>query len=126
MASAAISASDESPLPKPCADYEVLVAGAGLVGLSLASALAAAGRSVALADRVVVASPPAAVGPDDWDTRVYAISPGSVEFLRALGAWQSLADDRVAPVEAMVVEGDRGALLRFSAYELGERALAWI
>jgi 2-octaprenyl-6-methoxyphenol hydroxylase len=119
-------APDDKPLPAPGADCDVLIAGAGLVGLSLACALGAAGRSVALVDRAAVTSPPPPVGDDDWDTRVYAISPGSVAFLRSLGAWQSLPADRVAPVEAMVVEGDAGALLRFSAYELGERALAWI
>ena len=105
---------------------DVLVAGAGLVGLSLASSLARDGRSVALVDRTPVTSPRAPVEHDDWDARVYAISPGSVAFLSALGAWQALPADRIAPVEAMVVEGDRGAVLRFSAYELGERALAWI
>ena len=107
-------------------DYDVLVAGAGLVGLALSPALAAAGRSVALVDRAPVTAPPAPSGGDDWDARVYAISPGSVAFLRSLGAWDSLPADRVAPIEAMAVEGDAGALLRFSAYELGERALAWI
>lgn len=107
-------------------DHDILIAGAGLVGLSLAAALAAAGRSVALADRALVTSPPAATGDDDWDTRVYAISPGSVAFLSSIGAWQALPAERVAPIEAMAVEGDGGARLRFSAYELGERSLAWI
>jgi ubiquinone biosynthesis UbiH/UbiF/VisC/COQ6 family hydroxylase len=106
--------------------HDVLIAGAGLVGLSLAAALAAAGRSVALADRALVTSPPAATGDDDWDARVYAISPGSVAFLSSIGAWQALPADRIAPIEAMAVEGDGGARLHFSAYELGERALAWI
>jgi 2-polyprenyl-6-methoxyphenol hydroxylase-like FAD-dependent oxidoreductase len=90
-------------------DYDVLIAGAGLVGLSLASALAAAGRYVGLADRAVVTSPPAPAGDDDWDARVYAISPGSVAFLSSIGAWEALPADRIAPVEAMVVEGDAGA-----------------
>ena len=126
MASVAVPANDETLTLNPGADCDVLVAGAGLVGLSLALALAAAGRAVALADRAVVTSPQAPAGADDWDTRVYAVSPGSVAFLSSLGAWQALPPDRISPVEAMVVEGDGGALLRFSAYELGERALAWI
>ena len=126
MGSSAVPAGAEAPPPELGASYDVLIAGAGLVGLSLAPALAATGRSVALVDRAAVTPPPAPSGSDDWDTRVYAISPGSVAFLRSLGAWQSLPADRIAAVEAMVVEGDAGALLRFSAYELGERALAWI
>ena len=46
------------------------------VGLSLAR------RSVGLVDRAAVTSALAPVGGDDWDARVYAISPGSVAFLR--------------------------------------------
>jgi 2-octaprenyl-6-methoxyphenol hydroxylase len=107
-------------------DYDVLIAGAGLVGLALAPALANAGLSVALVDHAAVALPDAPAAGEDWDTRIYAISPGSAEFLRAEGAWQGLAAERIAPVESMRIEGDAGALLGFSAYELGERALAWI
>jgi len=106
------------------ATYEVVIAGAGLVGLALAVALARAGLTVALADRA-----PIAVSDADeaaWDARIYAISPGSAAFLRAIGAWQALSPERIAPVESMRVEGDAGATLAFSAYEQGERALAWI
>jgi len=105
---------------------DVLVAGAGLPGLAAASALAHAGLGVALADRAGVEIPTAPADAEQWDLRVYAISPGSAEFLRALGAWQRLDAERIAPVESMRIEGDAGAVLGFSAYELGERALAWI
>ena len=46
--------------------------------------------------------------------------------MRAEGAWQDLPRERITAVESMHVEGDAGAALDFSAYELGERALAWI
>jgi ubiquinone biosynthesis UbiH/UbiF/VisC/COQ6 family hydroxylase len=108
------------------ADRDVLVAGAGLPGLAAAGALARLGLTVTLADRAGIAlSPPPPEG-EDWDLRVYAVSPGSAEFLRALGAWQRLPQERIAAVESMRIEGDGGAVLNFSAYELGERALAWI
>lgn len=106
------------------ARHDVVIAGAGLVGLALATALAREGLSVVVADRAPIAAPD--YDPDTWDSRVYAISPGSANFLRALGAWQNLPADRVAPIEAMHVAGDAGGLLEFSAYDLGERALAWI
>ena len=108
------------------ADRDVLIAGAGLPGLAAACALARLGLSVALADRVGVGHSGSPSNDDDWDVSVYAISPGSAEFLRVLGAWQRLPPDRIAPVESMRIEGDAGAVLNFSAYELGERALAWI
>lgn len=107
-------------------DCDVLIAGAGLVGQALAPALAATGLAVVLADRVPVTVPEAPAGLNDWDSRVYAISPGSASLLRALGAWQALPPDRITPIETMRVEGDGGGELNFSAYELGERALAWI
>lgn len=104
--------------------FDVVVAGAGLVGLALAQALARAGLSVALVDRAPIAAPE--YDADTWDPRVYAVSPGSAAFLRALGVWQMLPSDRVTPIEAMRVVGDAGATLSFSAYDLHERALAWI
>lgn len=105
-------------------EYDVVVGGAGLVGLALATALARDGLEVAVADRAPIAA--AEADAEGYDVRVYAISPGSAGFLRAIGAWQYLAADRVAPIEAMDVAGDAGGRLQFSAYDLGERALAWI
>jgi len=104
--------------------YDVVIAGAGLVGLALAPMLARAGLSVALVDRNPVSAAP--FDPDTWDARVYAISPGSATFLRAVGAWQDMSCERLAAIESMRVAGDGGAVLDFSAYDLGERALAWI
>lgn len=103
-------------------EADVLVAGAGLPGLALAAALGGSGLSVVVADRRAVE----VVAEPCWDTRIYAISPGNAAFLGALGAWQALPADRIAPVETMRVEGDRGAVLGFDAYDLGEPALAWI
>jgi ubiquinone biosynthesis UbiH/UbiF/VisC/COQ6 family hydroxylase len=104
--------------------FDAIVAGAGLVGLATATALARSGLAVAIVDR---ARPGAATAPiDEWDRRVYAISPGSARFLSTLGAWQELACERIAAVESMWIAGDAGATLEFSAYDAGERALAWI
>ncbi len=104
--------------------FDVVIAGAGLVGLALAPALARAGLAVALADRAAIVTP--GTDPGTWDQRIYAVSPGSAAFLHSLGAWQALAAERIAPIETMRVAGDTGATLSFSAYQLGERALAWI
>ncbi|MEO9135451.1 MAG: UbiH/UbiF family hydroxylase [Casimicrobiaceae bacterium] len=102
---------------------DVLIAGAGLVGLALAAALARSGMTVVLLDR---AQPASASDPATWDARVYAISPGSATFLQRGGAWQTLSCERIEAIESMRIVGDAGATLDFSAYELGERALAWI
>src|SRR5208282_6046495 len=107
-------------------DYDVVVLGAGPVGLAVAAALGGDGLRVALLERGALAAYDCASGGDDWDQRVYALSPGSAEFLRGLGAWQRLPPERLAAVEMMDVHGDGGGAIAFSAYDLGERALAWI
>ncbi len=106
-------------------EFDVLIGGAGLVGLALAPPLADAGLKLALADRAPLVLPEP-LAETQWDARVYAVSPGSATFLARIGAWQSLAAERLTAVETMHVVGDDGAALDFSAYELGERALAWI
>ena len=101
---------------------DVVIVGAGLVGASLAAALGGSGLSVA----VVEPAPPSAP-PDDWDSRIYAISPASSTFLSAVGAWQRLDPKRVQAVAGMEICGDEpGARLAFSAYESGVAALAHI
>lgn len=101
---------------------DVAIVGAGLVGASLALALAPAGLRVALVEPRVFAEPPA-----DWDSRIYAISPGSAAFLATLGVWDADHNARIARVEHMRIFGDeRGAAMAFSAYEAGLRELAFI
>jgi ubiquinone biosynthesis UbiH/UbiF/VisC/COQ6 family hydroxylase len=105
------------------ATFEVIVVGAGPVGASLARALR--GSSVALVSHERRENAPAA--PAAFDARVYALSPGNVEFLRRLKVWQSLPAERVAPVHAMRIFGDDGAsCLAFDAYRAGVPELAWI
>ncbi len=103
-------------------DYDVLIIGGGLVGASLAAALKPSGLSVAL-----VESQPMSHAQQGWDSRIYAISPGSADFLTQSGAWQQLDMCRVQKVEQMRVFGDDpGAELDFSAYQLGAPELAFI
>jgi ubiquinone biosynthesis UbiH/UbiF/VisC/COQ6 family hydroxylase len=103
-------------------DFDIVIVGAGLVGASFALALRGAGLKLA----VVEAQAPVAAG-DLWDSRVYAISPGSAAFLDGLGAWERVDRARICAVHEMLVHGDRArARLQFSAYESGVPELAWI
>lgn len=103
-------------------DFDVVIVGAGLVGASFAMALRGAGLKLAL----VEARAPAAVA-DDWDSRVYAISPGSVAFLQSMGVWKRLDSDRIGAAREMRIYGDAAnAQLCFSAYEAGVAELAAI
>jgi 2-octaprenylphenol hydroxylase len=107
-------------------DYDVVVLGAGPVGLAVAAALGREGLGVALLERAALGAYDGPRSADEWDVRVYALSPGSAGFLRGLGAWQRLPAERLAAVEMMDVHGDGSGAIAFSAYDLGERALAWI
>jgi len=103
-------------------DFDVVIVGAGLVGLSLARALADSGLKLALVER----SRPSLAGTGDWDARVYAISPTSEAWLQDLGVWPA-ATGRMAPVTRMRIFGDRqGSELRFSAYDAHVSRLATI
>ena len=97
----------------------IVGAGGGPVGLAFACACDG------LEVHVIEASPaPQAPRPDEYDVRVYAISPGNRGFLQAIGAWAALDAARVAPVKRMEVFGDAGGHLDFAARPTG--ALAWI
>src|SRR6187401_1066884 len=103
--------------------YDVLIVGAGLVGASLAAALRPAGLRLALVDAEVPTEP----AREGWDSRVYAISPGSERFLRRCGGWGRMPAERIAAVEGMQVCGDDGhAEIVFQAYDQGIPALCSI
>jgi ubiquinone biosynthesis UbiH/UbiF/VisC/COQ6 family hydroxylase len=104
-------------------DFDVVIVGAGLVGASLAANLRGSGLRVA----VVEPSPPCESQSEAWDSRIYAVGPGSVTFLEGAGAWQRLDATRIQPVFDMHVRGDDGASrLDFSNLEAGQPVLAWI
>jgi 2-polyprenylphenol 6-hydroxylase len=117
--------------------FEVLIAGGGLVGAALARSLA--GLRVALVAQERRADPL----PQGFDARVnagfdarvnagfgarvYAISPGNAAFLARLGAWAAIPARHLTPVHTMRVHGDDGASrIEFDAYRSGVSELAWI
>nr|WP_297351930.1 FAD-dependent monooxygenase [uncultured Caldimonas sp.] len=100
--------------------YDVFIRGSGIVGKTLALALAKAGLGVALSR--------AAPHQGSEDVRTYALSARSVALLRSLKAWGSLPPGAATPVYDMRVEGDlpKGGPLEFSAWEQQVSELAWI
>lgn len=100
--------------------FDLIIVGGGLAGAALAVALRRSTLSIALIEN----APP--VRTDAWDTRIYAYSPASADFLQSLGVWEHLDRQRLTPVAEMCIEGDDGGSLRFSAHESGLGELAWI
>lgn len=95
--------------------YDMVVIGGGLVGASCALAMAKAGYDVALIEsRPHQPQLPHHV--NDWDSRIYALTPGNVAWLQDIGAWQHMPTSRVSDIASMQISGDapEGAL-RFSA-----------
>jgi ubiquinone biosynthesis UbiH/UbiF/VisC/COQ6 family hydroxylase len=97
----------------------LVIAGGGPVGLALACA------SPTFDVHVIEGSPArGAPWPEEFDVRVYAVSPGTRDFLREIGAWDLIDAERACAVRRMEIFGDEGARLAFSARAGG--ALAWI
>jgi ubiquinone biosynthesis UbiH/UbiF/VisC/COQ6 family hydroxylase len=99
------------------------VIGNGIIGKTAALALAQAGLSVTLL------TPPGHAAPRDtgWDVRVYALNGAARQLLGALRVWDAMDASRIAPVDAMQVNGDSpGAQLGFDAFGARTGALAWI
>ncbi len=67
-------------------------------------------------------------GERPWDVRVYALNHTARDLLGALKVWDALDASRVAPVDAMAVNGDgkNGGSLGFDAFGAHTGALAWI
>ena len=104
--------------------FDVLIVGGGLVGASFALALRDANLAVALVEPQPPRAPAAS---GDWDTRVYTLSPGNVDWLITLGVWPRLPEGRLTPVETMRIFGDQArGRLEFNAYDAGMSELAWI
>lgn len=101
--------------------HDVVVVGGGPVGAALTLAL----QPLRIA--LIAAKAPQAVPAAGFDIRVYALSPGNIAFLEALGVWGRIDSARIQPVAAMAVHGDRaGGSLVFRAEEAGLPALAAI
>lgn len=105
-------------------EFDIVIIGGGLVGASLAAALKTSGLKLALVEGQ--SSPTLPTNPENWDSRIYAITPGNADFLGQCGAWDKLDMSRVQQVEEMRVFGDTGAELDFSAYQIGAAELTFI
>lgn len=96
--------------------FDVVIVGGGLVGAAAAVALKLQGHHVALIDKALPSF--SDNNTDEWDSRIYAISPANVAWLEALGVWQMLDSSRVCSVTQMQIWGDETTQpLQLDAYQ---------
>jgi ubiquinone biosynthesis UbiH/UbiF/VisC/COQ6 family hydroxylase len=110
---------------------DVCIVGNGAIAKTAALGLSQAGHSVTLLvppARPAASDAAPAGGEKPWDVRVYALNHTAHTLLSSLKVWGALDMSRVAPVDAMDVQGDgtQGGHLGFDAFGAHAGALAWI
>jgi len=106
--------------------HDIVIAGAGMVGVTAACLFARSGLKVALLDDQAICSlgecpNPALVG------RVSAINIASVNLFSALGAWDRITDRRVSPYHSMRVWDNNSDIeISFNAQAIGQQQLGFI
>lgn len=105
-------------------NYDVVIVGGGIVGLTLACALGGSRLQVAVID----AHAPGDIKPDDeYELRVSAISRASQQVFVNLDAWFAMQARRVSPFHHMHVWDATGSgMIHFDAAELGVDVLGHI
>ncbi|BDX05843.1 FAD-dependent oxidoreductase [Planctobacterium marinum] len=94
---------------------DIVIVGAGMVGLTCALALAPSGLKVAVIDAAEKSAAPAG----EPELRVSAVSKASQSIFENLGVWQHLNTQRITPYTAMQVwEQDSFARIGFKAADV--------
>ena len=107
----------------------ILIAGAGVVGLSVAALLATGRCADRLRVRVLEARALPEWHADETDLRVYALSRASQRVLDSVGAWQRVAARRASAYRRMHVwegEDPSAGALEFDSAEIAEPDLGHI
>ena len=109
---------------------DVVIVGAGPVGLAVAALLKAGPAAAQLRVRVVDAQPASEWRAASMDARVYALSRASQRVFERLGLWDSIRVRRASPYRRMRVwEGttiDAATTIEFDCAEIGEPDLGHI
>ena len=120
-----------TPTP-PRRDFDVVIAGGGMVGAGLAALLLHTPATRGLRVALVEPRPPATpLAGEPLDLRVSALSRASEQLIRAVGAWPRVLERDPCAYERMIVwdaaspVGGRGTL-SFDAAEAGEPDLGHI
>ncbi|UOF93808.1 MAG: FAD-dependent monooxygenase [Bordetella sp.] len=104
-------------------NQKIVVCGAGIIGMSVALALAYHKQDVFL---LAPDKSQTVIEEDIYDPRVYTISPSSQKFFKKIGIWNSLPIHRINPIERMEIFGDNGGKTNLTAWQASLSQLAWV
>ena len=110
-------------------DFDVIIVGAGMVGLTVANLFKDTRLRVALIDKSESSVNTSATGLDEpkFDSRVSALSSSSREILTRLGAWTLIEQQRYCDLREMYVwDADGTGSITFSADDLAAPRLGTI
>ena len=109
-----------TPAAAPAVDVDVAIVGGGLVGASLAAALAPTGLRLAL----IEGSAADDARQPSFDDRTTALGNGTRRIFEALGLWSDIAPQTAAIRRIHVSDAGRFGFARLEAAELGLDAAA--
>ncbi len=109
--------SDGPPPNAGVLNVDVLAVGGGLVGGSLAAALAGAGLRVAVVDR----ADPRTLVDAAHDGRASAIALGSGRVLQGIGLWRHVGADASPILDIRITDADAPVFLHYDHRELADR-----
>jgi len=100
--------------------FDVIIAGAGLVGAAFATLLAETDEGRNLRIAIIEAHPFTGYFPDEqFDPRVVALTEASRQMLAKIGVWQQLADRRICPYTHMSIWDSEGTgFIEFDCREI--------
>lgn len=106
----------------PPRDFDAVVIGGAMVGLTLATTLGSAGLRTAVIDR----EPAGAMVADSYDGRASAIAAGSQRVLEGIGVWDAMAHAAEPILDIRVTDGASSLFVHYDHRELGEGPLGHI
>lgn len=106
----------------PAVDFDVLISGGGMVGASLAAALAPLALKIAVVEAIRFGSH----GQPSYDDRITAVSWGSRRIFEGIGLWPQIAPQATAIHHIHISDRGHLGMTRLHAAEMGVEALGYV